>query len=215
LLEMAVVLVIVGLLLGGFLASMSALQASQREQQTRERLDEIREALIGFAVVNRRLPCPAAPTTADTVVGAGLERAPTAGGCTGGASGVVPWATLSLPQTDGWGRRYSYRVTPAMSRIAPAITLASVGDNIVNNRSGISIAVQVAAVVVSHGANAHGSYGPGGVQASLGSDPREVENANGNTLFIDDTPTDSYDDLVSWVPPTVLVNRMLQAGTLP
>jgi prepilin-type N-terminal cleavage/methylation domain-containing protein len=215
LLEMAVVLVIVGLLLGGFLNNLGALQARQRDEQTRHNLEEIREALITFAVVNKRLPCPAAPATADTVVGAGLERAPTAAGCTGGAAGVLPWATLGLPQTDAWGRRYTYRVTPAFSRTAPAITLASIGDNTVNNRAGIAIAPLVAAVVVSHGANAHGSRGPNGSLAAAGTDPSEIENGNGNTVFIDDTPTQNYDDIVTWVPPSILMSRMLQAGALP
>ena len=215
LLEMAVVLVIVGLLLGGLLNSLGALQAHQREEQTRHDLEEIREALITFAVVNKRLPCPAAPATADTIVGAGLERVPTAAGCTGGASGVLPWATLGLPQTDAWGRRYSYRVTPAFSRTLPAITLATVGDNIVNNRAGVAIAPQVAAVIVSHGANARGSRGRSGAQAAVGTDPSEIENANGNTVFVDDTPTQNFDDLVSWVPPSILMSRMLQAGALP
>jgi prepilin-type N-terminal cleavage/methylation domain-containing protein len=215
LLEMAVVLVIVGLLLGGLLNSLGALQAQQREQQTRHDLEEIREALITFAVVNRRLPCPAAPATADTVVGAGLERAPTAAGCTGGASGVLPWATLGLPQTDAWGRRYTYRVTPAFSRSLPAITLTTIGDNTVNNRAGVAIAPQVAAVIVSHGANARGSRGKSGVQAAVGTDPSEIENANGNTVFVDDTPTQNFDDLVTWVPPSILMSRMLQAGALP
>jgi prepilin-type N-terminal cleavage/methylation domain-containing protein len=215
LLEMAVVLVIVGLLLGGMLNSLGALQVRQHEEQTLHDLEEIREALITFAVVNRRLPCPAAPGTADTVVGAGLERAPTAAGCTGGASGVLPWATLGLPQTDAWGRRYSYRVTPAFSRTAPAIALTSVGDNTVNNRAGVALAPQVAAVVVSHGRNARGSRGRSGAAAAAGTDPSEIENSNGNAVFIDDIPTDNDDDLVTWVPPSILLSRMLQAGALP
>lgn len=215
LIEMAVVLVILGLVLGGLLNGLGALQNRQREAQTRHALEEIREGLITFAVVNHRLPCPAAPGTADTVAGAGLERAPTAAGCTGGASGVLPWATLGLPETDAWGRRYSYRVTPAFAHATPAITLASIGDNTVNNRAGVAIAPQVAAVVVSHGQNAHGSRGPDGTAAATGTDASEIENANGNAIFIDDTPTQNYDDIVTWVPPSVLMSRMLQAGALP
>ena len=121
LLEMAVVLVIVGLLLGGLLNSLGALQAHQREEQTRHDLEEIREALITFAVVNKRLPCPAAPATADTVVGAGLERVPTVAGCTGGASGVLPWATLGLPPLrDGSGTCLWYERTGTTARVIAA-----------------------------------------------------------------------------------------------
>jgi prepilin-type N-terminal cleavage/methylation domain-containing protein len=215
LIEMAVVLVIVGLLLSGMLTGMNALRTGQKEDGTRRDLDDIREALITFAILNRRLPCPAAPATANTVAGAGLERAPIAGGCTGGPAGVLPWATLGLPETDAWGRRYSYRVTPAFSRTAPAITLASVGDNTVQNLALVSIATQVPVVVVSHGENAAGSRNVQGAQAALGANAGEIENADADTIFTSDTPTAAFEDQVMWVPTTILVGRMLQAGTLP
>jgi prepilin-type N-terminal cleavage/methylation domain-containing protein len=215
LLEMAVVLVIVGLLLGGLLGSLNAMRSVQNEDGTRRQLEEIREALITFAIVNRRLPCPAAPGTAETVAGAGLERAPTAAGCTGGASGVLPWATLGLAQTDAWGRRFSYRVTPAFARSAPAITLVSTGDNTVQNLSLVSVAVQVPAVIVSHGANPAGSRNRQGALAAPGINPGEVQNSNGDAIFVADTPRAAFDDQVVWVPSTILLGRMLQAGTLP
>jgi prepilin-type N-terminal cleavage/methylation domain-containing protein len=97
LLEMAVALMIVGLLLGGLLGSVGALEKRQRSTRTEARLEEARDAMVAFAVANRRLPCPADPGTPDTLAGAGLENAPTAADCTDGASGVLPWATLDLP----------------------------------------------------------------------------------------------------------------------
>ena len=180
LLEMAVVLVIVGLLLGGLLGNLGTLQARQREERTQRQLDEIREALIMFAVVNRRLPCPAAPATADSVAGAGLERAPTLLGCTGGAVGVLPWATLGLPQTDAWGRRFTYRVTPALARIAPAISLAALGDGTIQNSTLVNAALQVPAIVLSHGADAAGSRNKAGALAAAGANLLQQENADGD-----------------------------------
>lgn len=215
LLEMAIVLVIVGLLLGGMLGGLGALQQRQRVAQTEQQLAEIRDALIAFAVVNRRLPCPAAPATPSTTAGAGVERAPTAGGCTGGTAGVLPWATLGLPETDAWGRRFTYRVSAAFARTAPAFTLASTGDNIVRNAAAVSIATAIPAVVLSHGANTRGSRGPSGAAAAASTDAREQENADADADFVADVPTATYDDLVTWVPGTVLLNRMLQAGVLP
>lgn len=215
LIEMAVALVIVGLLLGGTLGTVGALQQRQRLSQTSAQLEEIRDALVAFAVVNRRLPCPADPTLGDTVVGAGLERVPTAAGCTGGNAGAIPWATLGIPQTDAWGRRFSYRVSAGFARQAPAFTLASVGDNVVRNGAAVSLADAAPAVIVSHGANARGSRGPSGALAAAGADAREIENSDGDLEFVADTPTDTYDDLVTWLPGTVLAYRMLQAGALP
>jgi prepilin-type N-terminal cleavage/methylation domain-containing protein len=215
LLEIAVVLVIVGLLLGGVLGNLGTLQKRQREERTQRQEEEIREALIVFAVVNRRLPCPAAPATPESVVGAGVERAPTGAGCTGGAVGVLPWATLGLPQTDSWGRRFTYRVSPTVSRIAPAITLASIGDATIQNRALVSTAVQVPVVIVSHGADAAGSRNTVGALAGAGSNPSQQENSDADSIFVADTPTGGFDDLVTWVPTTLLLGRMLQAGVLP
>ena len=215
LLEMAIVLVIVGLLLGGLLGSVGALQQRQRLAQTQAQLDEVRDALIAFAVVNGRLPCPAEPAVPNTTVGAGLERVPTAGGCTGGVAGVLPWATLALPEADAWGRRFSYRVSAAFARTPGALSLTTAGDNLVRNSAAVLLAANVPAVVVSHGENTRGSRGPGGALAGGSADGREQENADGDLEFVADTPAGAYDDLVQWVPQTVLMHRLLQAGSLP
>lgn len=215
LLEMAVVLVIVGLLLGGLLGSLGTMQARQREEKTQHQLEDIREALMVFAAVKRRLPCPADPATPDSVAGAGVERVPTAAGCTGGVVGVLPWATLGLPQTDSWGRRFTYRVTAAFAHTAPAITLASVGDATIQNASLVATVVQAPVVFVSHGADAAGSRNTAGALAAAGANPLQQENSDGDAVFVTDTPTGGYDDLVGWVPTTLLLGRMLQAGVLP
>jgi prepilin-type N-terminal cleavage/methylation domain-containing protein len=215
LLEMAIVLVIVGLLLGGLLGSVGALQQRQRLAQTQAQLDEIRDALVAFAAVNGRLPCPADPATPNTTPGAGLERAPTAAGCTGGTSGVLPWATLSLSESDAWGRRFSYRVSAAFARAPAGINLTTTGDNVVRNSAAVVLAAAVPAVVFSHGENTRGSRGPSGALAAGSADAREQENADADTEFVADTPAGAYDDLVQWVPGPVLMHRLLQAGTLP
>lgn len=215
LLEMSVVVVIAGLMLGGVLSGVSALNARQREAGTQQQLEEIREALATFAAVNRRLPCPANPATAATVAGAGVERVPNATGCTGGNHGVLPWATLGLAQGDAWGRRFTYRVTASFARSGVAITLASTGDGTVRNAAGVDLATAVPAVIVSHGMNARGSFGSTGVASAAGTDTSELENADADALFISDVPTAQFDDLVHWLPVSVLMSRMLQAGALP
>ena len=57
--ELAVVTTIIGLLLATLMYSMSA-QVDQRDfEETRQRLQQARELVIGFAIANGRLPCPA------------------------------------------------------------------------------------------------------------------------------------------------------------
>lgn len=215
LLEMAVVLLIVGLLLGGILGGVDGARQRQRLAQTHAQLEEIRDALMAFAAIHGRLPCPAEPTTPDTGAGAGVERSPTPTGCAGGVAGVLPWATLGVGETDAWGRRFTYRVSALLAAAPAAITLSSTGDIVIRNGAAVPLATQVPAVVVSHGENALASYGPSGALAPPTAHPSELENADGDSEFVADTPAVGYDDVVQWVPGTVLVHRLLQAGRLP
>ena len=58
LIEIAVVLVLVGLLLGSFIGSITQrIETSQREN-TKKQLEDIKVALLGFASAQGRLPCP-------------------------------------------------------------------------------------------------------------------------------------------------------------
>jgi prepilin-type N-terminal cleavage/methylation domain-containing protein len=108
LVELAVALAIIALLLAGALIPLSAQIDVRNVADTRRSMDSIREAIIGFAQANGRLPCPAAGNLA-----AGTEQF-TAPSCTA-LIGVVPWATLGVSETDAWGRRFSYRVSPAFA----------------------------------------------------------------------------------------------------
>jgi prepilin-type N-terminal cleavage/methylation domain-containing protein len=116
--ELAIVLVIVALLVGSLLAPLSTQIDSRNLADTRRALAEIRETILGYAVVNGRLPCPALANVASGAAGAGLEGTRAASGCTN-IAGVVPWATLGVAETDAWGRRYSYRVTRAFTKAVP------------------------------------------------------------------------------------------------
>ncbi len=227
LIEMAIVLGIIALLLGGGLTLLSAQIEQQKNKDTQRLLEEAKEALIGHAVRFGRLPCPADPTIASGAAGAGVERAPDATGCTGGApalQGAVPWATLGLPELDAWGRRFTYRVSANFARsLTPpaqaAFTLADNGDMAIRSATapaGAVLASQIPAVVVSHGPNGLRSYLPSGTQMGVSTDADETNNFAGvPTDFVSKTPTATFDDLVVWVTPAILANRMLQAQRLP
>ena len=222
LVEMAIVLAIIALILGTSLALLSAQQDQRRIEETRDRLDAAREALIGYAIANGRLPCPANPTLADGVVGAGIARAPaaTAAGCTADAAGTIqgtlPWATLGLPEIDAWGHRFTYRVSAAFARITPSFALTDSGDiNIRVATGGVIMATNTPAVIVSHGANGFLAYLPSGAQLPASGDADETENADNNTNFVSKELAPTFDDQVTWLSPYILFNRMVQAGRLP
>ena len=127
LVELAIALFVIGLLLAGALIPLSTQMEVRSITDTRRIMDQISEALIGFAQTNGRLPCPAIATTpTGTVVGgisAGVENTT----CTTAASvvGVVPWSTLGVPETDAWGRRFTYRVAAVFSDSIASTTFST------------------------------------------------------------------------------------------
>lgn len=226
--EMAVVLVIVALLIAGLVIPFSAQQDILARQETERRFASIREALLGYSAAKGRLPCPANPTIASGAANAGTED------CTR-TEGALPWADLGVPQLDSWGRRFTYRVTDsfkdaiAAGTVTPPSTcttiptqssfaLCSEGDIAITDGS-TPIASKVPAVVISHRSNGRGGFLPDGSQIA-GAINDELENSNGNAIFVlrGSSPAGSaneFDDLVTWVPPTVLMNRMITTGKLP
>ena len=118
--ELAIAMVIVGLLLASAFIPLSAQIELRAISDTQRTMDGIREALIGYAQANGRLACPATGTTATGAAGAGVELL--AGNVCTSAVGVVPWATLGVPETDSWGRRFTYRVSPAYADLNAALT---------------------------------------------------------------------------------------------
>jgi type II secretory pathway pseudopilin PulG len=109
LIEMAIGLVIIGLLIGSLLAPGFEQNTQQKIRTTQQTLEEIKEALLGFAEVNGRLPCPAIDLT-------GKEPAdfadPAKQRCDtyDDADGYLPWAVLGVGKYDAWGRPFRYRV---------------------------------------------------------------------------------------------------------
>lgn len=110
--EMAVVLFIVVLLVGGLLVPLAAQVEARKVAETRRTLADIGEALLGFAASQGRLPCPAA-------AGATGVESPAGGGtCANPYDGFVPGVTLGIAPTDdagyvidAWGQRIRYAVS--------------------------------------------------------------------------------------------------------
>jgi prepilin-type N-terminal cleavage/methylation domain-containing protein len=115
LVELAVVMTILAFLLGGLIFTLSAQVELRNFEETRRRLEQARELLLGFAIVNGRLPCPA------TAVSAGDESPAGGGACTAGYAGWLPARTIGYLQTDPGG----YAVDPWGNRIRYAVSIAA------------------------------------------------------------------------------------------
>lgn len=123
LVEMAVVLVIVGLLLGGLIMPLGSQMEQQRIAETKKTLDVAKEALLNFAAVNGRLPCPASTTSSGaesfgTDITSGTLGSTSNGICSNFLDGFLPAVTLGLSPVDsqgylvdGWQRRIRYVVS--------------------------------------------------------------------------------------------------------
>jgi prepilin-type N-terminal cleavage/methylation domain-containing protein len=241
LVEMAIVLMIVGLLLGGMLVPLSAQMDQRNVTETRKQLDEIQQALIGFAVINGRLPCPASSTSN------GVENPVGGGNCSNFYNGFVPAATLGLASVvdsqgntgfavDSWGNRIHYAVTKwssmspsqpyvftslngmstvGISNLSPDLLVCSTATGITGSppscASGASLTSNgVPAVIYSTGKN--GGYGGTGLDEAENPNPNSADN---DRVFVSHTPTPTFDDLVVWISPNILLNRMVAAGKLP
>jgi prepilin-type N-terminal cleavage/methylation domain-containing protein len=204
LVELAIVMLIISILLAGVMMPLAIQREVRGYTDTKKTMDDIREALIGFTLANGRLPCPATKTVADGTAGAGTE-ALTGNACTS-VTGVIPWVTLNVPETDEWGGRFTYRVTsafgdtyanstwgcaPTANPASPAsFALCASGDMKIQSRTTAKAAydltsIALPAVFISHGKNGRGAYRTNGVQiaaAPAGTD--ELTNSTPSTIFI-------------------------------
>ena len=225
LVEMAVVLVIAGLMIGGLLTPL-AMQLEQRKiGDTQKSMEEAREALIGFAMRNGYLPCPAVSPQN------GLEDRQGTSCRDGKRQGLLPWATLGVAKLDSWGHIYRYSVTPEFTNSQALFSLQSARDITIGTRdsSGNLVAASaindIPAVIVSHGKNGAGGVSDTGIRTAAVSATNADERTNASAAgiaFVSRIPSDSpaaaggeYDDLVAWISPNVLFSRMVASGALP
>lgn len=117
LIELAIVLFVVALLLGGMLLPLAGQQDIRNYGDTQKILTEARDALVGFAMANGRLPCPAAPDAT------GVEDPVGGGPCNHPYDGFFPAATLGFAPVDangylldGWGGERIHRIRYAVSK---------------------------------------------------------------------------------------------------
>ena len=120
LIEIVVVLIVVAILIAMASALTRGVIAGQKRTLTATRMQTVEAALVQFVTQQKRLPCPADGALVSGDVNAGTETARNANtGCTTNQqNGVVPWRALGLAEadaTDGWDRRLTYRIQPALA----------------------------------------------------------------------------------------------------
>lgn len=218
-------LVVVGLLIGGLITPLSTQLEQRRTLDTQRAMEEAREALIGFAVRNGYLPCPAISAAN------GLEDRAGDRCANERRTGFLPWATLGMPKLDSWGHIFRYSVTPAFADSELRFQLSTPRDITVATRDAAGNLVaatapnDIPAVIVSAGRNGYGGFSDLGVRAADAGTGNVDEKANmlpDGTAYIARGASDNaalpggaYDDLVVWLSPNILFNRMIAAQRLP
>ncbi len=239
LIEMAIVLVIVTILIGGLAMPLSAQIQARRIAETRQTLQEAREAILGYAMThsanspatNRYLPCP------DTD-GDGRENRVSGTTCDA-YHGLLPWVDLGVAPQDAWGNRLRYAVvnrfiwkTSGFSASTPPPPPAGFDPLMIctaHSCAAADIAADVVFVLVSHGPNGWGAQNmnnaPGVFQAPpAGLD--EKKNLDTSSTYVSRSPykaandtvaerAKEFDDLTVWVSQSQLVARVCPTGCLP
>ena len=237
--ELAVVFTIVALLLGTLMYTLSAQTEQRSRDETVRRLEQARELLLGFAMVNGRLPCPATLTSNAAESIAAAAGTGTGGTCSVSYNGYLPAATLGFLPTrndglaaDAWGNAIRYAVSktsephftanvtlkanwsttpPADIDICKSLAAANQSSCATAANRLVTTGTAVA-VIWSQGKNFAVS---GAVSIN------EQNNNDAFAAFVSRAPSPSeategeFDDLVVWIPVGLLYGRMIAAGVLP
>lgn len=231
LIELAIVLVIITILIGGLAMPLSAQIQARRIGETKKTLEEAREAIIGYAMSHHvtsnpgrpYLPCP------DTD-GDGRENR--IGNICEGSSGWFPWVDLGVAQQDAWGNHLHYSVenreyadkSKGMRDLA-SYTPPYAGLNIKRICSDSTCTTLVAdnllVVVFSHGPNGWGARNVSGATLKSPTSDDEKENTDADADFVSRIPSKAgdasgeFDDLVVWISDALLRSRVCLAGGCP
>jgi prepilin-type N-terminal cleavage/methylation domain-containing protein len=237
LIEVTIVLIIIGLLLSGLLIPLSAQIDQQKIDLTQKRLQEIKEALLGYAIIYNRLPCVDTDTIEDSDE-YGKENIdpidPTK--CESNGEGYLPWKDLGVGRYDAWGHPFRYQTEEEFNNPS--------GINSVNPTSGLRIKNRndnaftttssgedsyVAAIIFSCGKN--GRPDPTNplntIDKNKTNDADGVRNTDAScsnkkgpggqskTYIYDIYVENEFDDILTWLSKNTLMNRLVAAGKWP
>lgn len=187
---------------------------SQKNIETRQKMEVIEQAILRFRIRNERLPCPTKRIWSDNNPSFGKENLliSVANGvdCGDWRRGGVPYRDLGIPYEytlDAWGRRFFYQVSTILCHNDPDPKIGCTpwsyrtneGNLDVEDTSGNLIAGDAAYALISHGANGYRAYLPNGNQyKSTQGNANEIENTNNSQVVVKGSFNEigqGYDDI--------------------
>lgn len=240
LIEVAIVFVIISFLLAAAIYPLTAQRESTSIAESKQKLEEIQEAIYGFAIAQGRLPCPTRPGDG------GISATDVNGNCLS-YHGFVPASTLGISGSvncdglllDAWGQPYRYSVTDNDSNgngfgdfiVAGEITSANIATLNPNLKICRNLAVgcpgstavdtltlSAVAVIYSMGKphttnTAQENENAGESTTASTCDLGDYAIANDN-FFYGANRGDIYNDILLWISPNILYSRLLQANRI-
>lgn len=238
LIEMSIVLVIIGLLLGGLLLPLSTQQEINNIKKTEQIIDDTLDAIYGYIYINKYLPCP------DTN-GDGLENVVSDAtcialpdsppDCCAAQQGDIPWQTLGSPKGDSFrGNILAYRIDEqyqkrfststahtvckiTSSSPAPQMRVCTDGSDTASC-SASSITTSAGIAVWSFGKNGWGATNDQGGVNQAPTSAFETENTDDDNDLVrairtnDTASVGEFDDILSFISHETLCAKMVDAG---
>lgn len=228
LIELAVAMVVITLLVGSIMVPLSAQVDTRRYAEAEKQLEYIREALIGYALANRYLPCPAKSATDGREDRGGTNCSKRVG--------FIPWTTLGIVPSDPWDNFVRYSVAPSFadSGVNSKFSFGTAADIQVcagtppctpSDPTPALTNADVPVILISHGKNGYGGTSASSLTARQ--NPAtwtgdEQTNATASQVFVSRTRSNNtaasggeFDDVVVWISRNQLFARMVSGGQLP
>jgi prepilin-type N-terminal cleavage/methylation domain-containing protein len=224
LIELVIVLIVIGLLIGGLLPPLSVQFEQQNIKLTNQRLQEIKEALVGYAILDedRELPCP----TGDE--GGKLPEPPNDKNYCN-KEGYLPWVDLGIIGHDGWGNIFRYRVDNEFKNLQiSTIKWANEPEHWVSLKND----THVRAIIYSCGKNGRPDPTPSlsgnslpEIDYNFSNDTNRTRNSDmkcrlegtkTRKQYVYNSYVDNvFDDQVTWLSEKILITRLTRARKWP
>lgn len=187
LIEIAIVMVILGILVGGGIPLLRALTEQKKRNETISYMTEIRNTLIGFTSIHGRFPW--ADRDND-----GIEDP-------GSYYGYLPYVTLGVKPVDSYSRHLKYEINRNLGADRHT-TCTALKDGLsgyprVVDSDATPNAFSVAAVIVSAGSK--DADNDGNVFDKIGRGSFRGDNTDGRPNYIRYPPVSDFDDIVRYL----------------
>ncbi len=213
LIEIAIVLIIMGLVSGMAFPMLKGMLDCQKATITDQNQEKILYALANYAAQNQALPCAANPENLSGEQESARRR------------GIVPYATLGLPESiakDGYCRWFTYVVDDYYTTLLISSSQRPTNKLCEKKTSPYPLKIKgkqadIAVILISHGLQGRGAYPDPSAAPPQGQD--EIQNSRSDDEIIDrplsQDPLNPFSHKVIWVTAQNLLATYAHAPCPP